>query len=229
MGRFVNEDMPQLLYSIPLTGYNLYAYCNNNPITDFDNSGSLGWGTFTKALSYIFDLFVRIAQMAGNMSKEVADVVKAIKRAKSNGASKEWINLLKKKKKSLVSHKALGTGKINAIATLLGLFATIFPYLSYIKKISNGITVLAELLVDVVVEIISCVSNLLVNLVCKFIPYVGFLVGWALGYVVDIIISRVFNNSCLNKIKRDYANRIKGSSSFKTWLISMGKSMRLAF
>ena len=221
--------MPQLLYPTSPTGYNLYAYCNNNPIADSDDLGSLGWGTFAKVLSYIFDLFVKIAQMAGSMSKEVADVVKAIKRAKSNGASKEWINLLKKKKKSLVSHKALGTGKINAIATLLGLFATIFPYLSYIKKISNGIATLAEFLVDVVVEIISCVSDLLVDLICKFIPYVGFLVSWALGYVLDIIISSVFNNSCLNRIKRDYVRRVKGSSSFKTWLTSMGKSLQLAF
>ena len=163
------------------------------------------------------------------MSKEVEGIVKAIKRAKSNGASKEWIKLLKKKKSSLVSPKALGMGKISAISTLLGLFATIFPYLSYIKKISNGIATLAELLVDVAVEIISCVGNLLVDLICKFIPYVGFIVSWALGYVLDIIIDAVFNNSCLNRIKRDYVSRVKGSTSFFTWLTSMGKSMQLAF
>ena len=81
---------------------------------------------------------------------------------------------------------------------------------------------------DVVVDIISCVSNLLVGLVCKFIPYAGFVVSWALGFVVDFIISSVFNNSCLNKIKRDYVNRVKGTTSFKTWLSSMGKSIQLA-
>lgn len=210
-------------------GSNLYTYCNNNPVIDSDKFGNLGKGTFSKALSYIFDLFVQIANTAGSMSKEVEDIVKSIKNAKKRGASADWIKKLEKKKKSLVSKKALGTGKISAIAKVLGIIAALFPYLSYIKKFSDGITVLAELLVDIAIEIISFVGGLLVDLVCKFIPYVGFLVGWALGFVLDIILDNIFNDSCRNKIKRDYKNRVKGSSSFNKWLTSLGKSMQLVF
>jgi len=229
VGRFVNADDTQMVSTSSQRHCNLYIYCNNDPVNDTDFSGNIGWSTVFKVLEYIFDFFVKIAQSAASMSRQMSDVINSIKRAKSLGASREWINTLRKKKKDLVSPRALGAGKIQAVATALGLFVTIFPYLSYIKKLADGVFLLAEFLVDIIVEILGIAGNALVSLICKFIPFAGFLLGWALGIVVDMVMRQVFNCHRINNIKRIYANRVKSSNSWKKWIRDLGYSIRCSF
>ena len=44
MGRFINGDDPAYLGVKGLLSYNLFAYCNNNPVMGYDPSGSWDWG-----------------------------------------------------------------------------------------------------------------------------------------------------------------------------------------
>lgn len=225
----MNSDNAQILGVSSQCRCNLYTYCNNNPINDSDAYGNIGWSTILNVLSYIFDFFVSVAKTAASMSKQVSDVIKAIKNAKSKGASKDWIKLLKKKKKTLVTPKALGIGKINAIATLLGLFVAIVPYLSYLKKMANGVFFLAEFVIDITIDILKFVGKGLVSLICKFIPFAGFVLGWALGIVVDLVMDKVFNSRRINAIKRTYANKVKSSTNWKKWIESLVPSIQTCF
>ena len=93
------------------------------------------------------------------MSKEMSGIINKIKRAKTNGASKDWIKELTRKKNDLISPKRLGVGKINAISKAISILTTILPYLSYIKRIKDGIKIFAELIVDLLLEILSITAN----------------------------------------------------------------------
>ena len=229
IGRFINSDNIEFVNSTDIKLTNLFSYCSNEPILNFDYTGTLGWSTICKGISYIFDFFVQITRTAANMSKEMANIIKKIKCANTNGASKAWIKELKVKKKSLTSPKRLGVGKLNAISNALNIIITIMPYISYIRRIKEGIKVFAELVVDLLLDILSIVANFIVSLICKFIPYAGFLLGWALGYIVDLVIAKVFNNNRKNRIKSIYSNRVKNSNSFKYWITSVGYSVSKCF
>ena len=229
IGRFINGDDTNSVVSAEFQLINLYAYCNNAPVNNYDYNGNLSWSTIAKAISYIFDFFVQIAKTAGSMSKEMSDIISKIKRAKTNGASKDWIKQLTRKKNDLISPKRLGAGKINAISKAISLLITILPYLSYIRRIKDGIKVFAELIVDLLLEILSITANFIASLICKFIPYFGFLLGWAMGYVIDLIISKVFNSSRMRKIKNVYSNRVRNSSNYKYWISSIGYSVSVCF
>ena len=229
IGRFINSDNIEFVNSADIKLTNLFSYCYNEPILNFDYTGTLGWSTICKGISYIFDFFVQITRTAANMSKEMTNIIKKIKSANTNGASKAWIKELTAKKKSLTSPKRLGVGKLNAISNALSIIITIMPYISYIRRIKEGIKVFAELVVDLLLDILSIVANFIVSLICKFIPYVGFLLGWALGYIVDLVIAKVFNNNRKNRIKSIYSNRVKNSNSFKYWITSVGYSVSKCF
>ena len=163
------------------------------------------------------------------MSKEMSAIIKKIKQAKTNGASKDWIKELKRKKSDLISPKRLGVGKLNAIAKALSIITTIMPYISYIKRIKDGIKTFAELVVDLLLEILSITANFIASLICKFIPHIGFLLSWAMGYVIDLVISKVFNNNRMRKIKNVYFDRVKNSSNYKYWISSIGYSVSKCF
>ena len=229
VGRFINADDSQAITVSSNITCNLFVYCNNSPVYDYDNLGNIGWNTLLKVLNYILDFIIKIARTAANMSKEMEDITKSIKKAKNRGASNDWIKQLTKKKKAITSTKKLGIGKLSIIVSLLGVFLTVFPYLSYIKKATNGIFLFAEFFVEIVIEIFGLLSNGMVSLVCKFIPYAGFILGWALGIVVDIILDSVFNTNRVNSIKHMYANRVKNTRNWKEWISSLGPCIKAAF
>ena len=229
VGRFINADDSQAITVSSNITCNLFVYCNNSPVYDYDNLGNIGWNTLLKVLNYILDFIIKIARTAANMSKEMEDITKSIKKAKNRGASNDWIKQLTEKKKAITSTKKLGIGKLSIIVSLLGVFLTVFPYLSYIKKATNGIFLFAEFFVEIVIEIFGLLSNGMVSLVCKFIPYAGLILGWALGIVVDIILDSVFNTNRVNSIKHMYANRVKNTRNWKEWISSLGPCIKAAF
>ena len=52
LGRFINADgVGALGASSDFTGYNLYAYCGNNPVMGVDHEGTWSWKTFAKGAS----------------------------------------------------------------------------------------------------------------------------------------------------------------------------------
>jgi len=54
MGRFINGDDPAYLGVKGLLSYNLFAYCNNNPVMGYDPSGYVNeWGVFAGVLLII--------------------------------------------------------------------------------------------------------------------------------------------------------------------------------
>ena len=52
VGRFINaDDIDYLGADGSLTGYNLFAYCGNNPVMGYDPEGTFNWNTFWKGAS----------------------------------------------------------------------------------------------------------------------------------------------------------------------------------
>ena len=54
VGRFINADNIEYLGAgSNLTGYNLFAYCGNNPVTGYDPAGTLDWGNLFKGSGWL--------------------------------------------------------------------------------------------------------------------------------------------------------------------------------
>ena len=54
IGRFINADnIGYLGAGSNLTGYNLFAYCGNNPVTGYDPAGTLDWGNLFKGSGWL--------------------------------------------------------------------------------------------------------------------------------------------------------------------------------
>ncbi len=54
IGRFLNADnIGYLGAGSNLTGYNLFAYCGNNPVTGYDPAGTLDWGNLFKGSGWL--------------------------------------------------------------------------------------------------------------------------------------------------------------------------------
>lgn len=123
----------------------------------------------------------------------------------------------------------MGLGKLQAATTALGCISTLLPYLSYIKKLKDGIIVLAEIVVDVCIEVIGFLGSTLASLVCKFIPGIGFLLSWAFGLVIDIIIDMIFSQKKVAAIKKTYSNKAKNFSSFRQWIGGFFDSMKACY
>ena len=51
VGEFINADNPFVAFSFESFNFNLYAYCNNNVVNDFDSSGYASFRTKSSALN----------------------------------------------------------------------------------------------------------------------------------------------------------------------------------
>jgi RHS repeat-associated protein len=54
-GRFVNADNPSIAFFIESLNYDLYGYCDNNPIADYDASGYASYRTRSKTLNKLIE------------------------------------------------------------------------------------------------------------------------------------------------------------------------------
>ena len=52
MGRFINADA-QLNPQVGLLGFNMFAYCGNNPVMGYDPTGHVDWGKFLSGVSLL--------------------------------------------------------------------------------------------------------------------------------------------------------------------------------
>ena len=52
MGRFINVDA-QLNPQVGLLGFNMFAYCGNNPVMGYDPTGHVDWGEFLSGVSLL--------------------------------------------------------------------------------------------------------------------------------------------------------------------------------
>ena len=60
VGRFLNLDHPELIGANDgIIGYNLYAYCNNNPVMGYDPLGEWDWGSIFSTL-YKYKLYIGV-------------------------------------------------------------------------------------------------------------------------------------------------------------------------
>ena len=62
IGRWINaDDTAYLGTGQTLVSYNLFAYCNNNPVTGYDPDGAWDWGNFFKGSGWIATGIVAVA------------------------------------------------------------------------------------------------------------------------------------------------------------------------
>ena len=67
-GRFVNGDDPAYLGVKGLLSYNLFAYCNNNPVMGYDPSGTWDWGVALSGASLLATGLMAISAAATILS-----------------------------------------------------------------------------------------------------------------------------------------------------------------
>ena len=102
VGRFINGDTSEII-TVPeqILQIHLFAYCGNAVVINSDIDGFISLSMLGKSINAILEFFISIAKTAQSMSKETEKIVNEIKKAKRNGASKDWIKTLKKRKKPI--------------------------------------------------------------------------------------------------------------------------------
>ena len=68
MGRFINGDDPAYLGVKGLLSYNLFAYCNNNPVMGYDPGGTWDWGVALSGASLLATGLMAISAAATILS-----------------------------------------------------------------------------------------------------------------------------------------------------------------
>ena len=64
-GRFISQDDVSYLAPVHLSGLNLYAYCNDNPVMGYDPSGCFDWGSIFNWGTFLDFALLGVALAAG--------------------------------------------------------------------------------------------------------------------------------------------------------------------
>ena len=219
VGRFINaDDINCIGAPSELLNNNLWSYCTNNPVNKDDPCGYASFSDFWKVLQSAFDFIKSIADQAYKATQKIPEVNQIKKIARSSRKSerqvvREFEDLAKKGKKV---NKAL---KIAGI--IISVVAVILLAVEILTSGGSLYSAVFELITTLFLEGLSWLICEVIGKVSAVIPGVGILVGFALSWIVDKVLSSILTNSRKKKYSKAYESSVRNGRQWFLWFTSL--------
>ncbi len=206
IGRFLNSDVTDFLpFKRKTLFVNLFNYCNNNAICLDDSTGYTLLEDVLSIINTAINSLASVLKQYTVDTKKYKKLKAKLKKLKVNRrANKSQIKQVRKQMDNLCSNKNLFGSKFARIATtlsLLGILATCLgDAFSYTLDM---VYILSILMVDALCELIVWLFSKGGDMLGKLVPFVGFILGWALSWCIGMIVSGIFSDETKEKIAYD--------------------------
>ncbi len=215
VGRFINADDAQFLgVSETVLGYNLLAYCENDPVKGRDRFGYGKIDDLLDVLGKSVDVLQGIIEMLGQSSlrdaeKILKDVIK-LTNAKKKHAKK--LKALQKETDKL-ARKLKGVG---LAIIIIGIVTAV--YNSY-KIDGSALMAVGEFFVDVSVAFIEHMIVELFEWIVGSMPYVKILVGILGSWLVSYLVKKYLTKTRVKRIKKAFVKKVKSlPTTLSAWI-----------
>ena len=211
VGRFINaDDVDYLGASGKPISYNLFAYCENNPVNNSDPGGFVSKSRIVDAINKILNLFrTSISGLKTILDIIINNTSKSIEKLKG----RIW-KLTRKELKNYNNLKLLKNevGRLNKRLKHIGwailVVMLINVGISAFLKGSSMPKILISVIVEALREFLLWAFTRGVEFLCDFIPTVGFFVGVLASGISELILRNlVFNTKWFNRVM----NRVYGA------------------
>lgn len=211
-GRFINSDDTNYLgVTGTVLSYNLFAYCENDPVNKVDYNG----------YSPTTDLF-KLFKQAVNVLEDILRYIKNTFTVELKAIRKQ-VKLLSKKQVKKVALLNDSIKEINKINKKLGRIGKIISMLifitscgEYIKAGKSYTYVIVRFILEGFIDATSFALSELCKLLGKVVPGVGFILGIFASYAVPTLISLYFTDSRLDKNSQKLAKTLNNKKSVST-------------
>jgi len=208
VGRFINADSPEMVrlqIEGQITTSNLFSYCYNDSINNTDETGYGGADALLNAVKKAFEIIVGVNDMANAMKytdKDIKKIRKSTKKSKRQ-IEREIANAKKASKKL-----AKGFKIVSILLSVMSVILLIYTCSSNASSIFRAITdCVVELFISLLVWGVSTIVKLLLKLVP--VPGLGFVLGFAAGFVVEGIFSAWFNSKKKKRVQNSFYSSSK--------------------
>ena len=223
IGRFINaDDVDYLGASGKPISYNLFAYCENNPVNNSDPGGRISKETFKKI---------------GEALKKVLEYIEKICNAflKKYGVSKKrYVNLTKYNTPSKVfsyvnnNKRAIKNfrNNISSIAKFLGIVLDIVAFASVLSKDKYISLAVAGLVFDGLIRLMGFVGEKIILTVFKSLVFMKLLIN----VLFDLLLDYLERSGWLARIKTNYLTYVNPKQiSFKNYFVALFKGIKKTF
>ena len=200
VGRFLSSDtIVNIVATHDVLEVNLYSYCENNVINNFDSNGAISW-------SKILSVFNRLGEKAKSILEQLIDGASWLLGVKANLRWKDISKIAKDVKRS--PHRVRQcfnwvAGKVDKLKTKVGKIFKALTYVLFVtsiidslKKVTSFVKEIATKLFKKIAEGLSALLSWCVNkgikFISKFIPALGGVAGYLLGEIIGSFLDNYF-------------------------------------
>lgn len=225
IGRFINADSTDYLGATGTTlSYNLFAYCENNPVMNIDANGKFA----------LKDLLKYTKQILSNMSKVINYLLE-----RYGVSAKKWKKLQIYSSPSAIT-KFVNNNKsflktfrnnIKDISRVLNIIITIAEVASNIginKSVSLGF---AEIIFYGLVRLIKFAGGKLIEwIVSTIFKPAKLIIRYAINHILDFIFDRIMSGTYINRIKTNYIKSVHPTKpSLSNYFYALFNGVKLTF
>ena len=225
IGRFINSDSTDYLGATGTTlSYNLFAYCENNPVMNIDANGKFA----------LKDLLKYTKQILSNMSKVINYLLE-----RYGVSAKKWKKLQIYSSPSAIT-KFVNNNKsflktfrnnIKDISRVLNIIITIAEVASNIginKSVSLGF---AEIIFYGLVRLIKFAGGKLIEwIVSTIFKPAKLIIRYAINHILDFIFDRIMSGTYINRIKTNYIKSVHPTKpSLSNYFYALFNGVKLTF
>ncbi len=215
VARFVSSDVIENVVVVnDASGVNLYSYCQNNAVNDFDGNRAISWNK-------ILSVFNKLGEKAKNILEQLIDGANWLLGVKDNLRWKDISKIAKDVKRS--PHRVRQcfnwiAGKVDNLKTKAGKIFKALTYVSFVTSIAESLkkvtsfvkniaTKLLQMIADGFTALLSWCVTKGIKFISKFVPALGGIAGFLLGEIIGRFLDNYFSSRA-DSIAAKYASKV---------------------
>lgn len=223
VGRFINaDDVDYLGASGKPISYNLFAYCENNPVNNSDAGGRISKETlkkFGEALKKVLEYIEKICNAF--LKKYSVSKKRYVNLTKYNTPSKVF-SYVNNNKRAIKNFR----NNISSIAKFLGIVLDIVAFASVLSKDKYISLAVAGLVFDGLIRLMGFVGEKIILTVFKSLVFMKLLIN----VLFDLLLDYLERSGWLARIKTNYLTYVNPKQiSFKNYFVALFKGIKTTF